>query len=120
MNVLAQKNQLGLTVLLHEAEHCFMKLWNSWSCCVPFTFGRCALVLSLGLLGSACNSGRWVDGDPVISQALCDSKQMEQIAKDPASSGFIKLDAQAICRHAGLAYTGDTRCEGGSGQVKCK
>lgn len=88
---------------------------------MPIT--RVSLRLALFAFGSvvcACNSGRWVDGDPMISALACDAKQMDALAKDPTASAGVKFDAQAICRHAGMAYTGDLRCENGSGQVKCK
>jgi hypothetical protein len=77
-------------------------------------------VLVLGMVACACNSGHWVDGDPMISAIACDAKELAAANKDPAARGGLKADAQAICRNAGMAYTGDLRCEDGSGQVKCK
>jgi hypothetical protein len=84
-----------------------------------------------------CNMGHWVD-TPMLTGYLCDPKGSiaeavkashnlgvkaleetpEQVRQD--AEQMVKLQAQGICGQAGGAFTGDTRCENGAGQVKCK
>src|SRR5258708_37979530 len=102
------------------------------------------LVCSSALGAIGCNSGHWVD-TPLLTAYLCDpdgpaahaaktsaegakaaqrlgvpglSETPEQ-AKQEAEQ-MLKLHAQGTCGQAGGAFTGDTRCENGAGQVKCK
>ena len=70
-----------------------------------------------------CDGGNWVDGtwavgcdvqDQVAHPAAADVTKVEGAKK------MMTMEAQAICRQAGKAFTGDFRCSNGSGQVKCK
>ena len=93
-------------------------------------------VFALPLLATACNSGHWVD-TPILTGYLCDPKGVvaEQVqagqrvgiqslmqTPEQIQQGMdqmVKLQAQGTCGKTGGAFTGDTRCENGAGQVKC-
>jgi hypothetical protein len=102
------------------------------------------IVCSFALLTTACNSGHWVD-TPLLTAYLCDPEGPAAHAVKVAAEGAkaaqrigvpglaetpeqakqeadqtLKLQAQGTCGQAGGAFTGDTRCENGGGQVKCK
>jgi hypothetical protein len=92
-------------------------------------------VLASGAIG--CNSGHWVD-TPMLSGYICDPKgtiaaevqasqhigvkAMEETPEQAQQQmeQMFKLQAQGTCGQGGGAFTGDTRCENGAGQVKCK
>jgi hypothetical protein len=75
--------------------------------------------LFLATIAIGCNSGTWVDGGAILSAGLC-GPDKDKLASRPDTAEGIKVWARAACGKAGKAFTGDTRCENGSGQVKCK
>ncbi|MEO8900116.1 MAG: hypothetical protein ABI627_01210 [Polyangiaceae bacterium] len=84
-----------------------------------FIKGLCAGGIALLCL-SACDSGTWVDGTWMVGCELQKEIANGDSAKAAAAKQGMDLEAHAICRKAGKAFTGDIRCENGTGQVKCK
>jgi hypothetical protein len=79
-----------------------------------------AILVSLAVVVAGCNSGTWVDGTWLVG---CDMQKKTAEAKGAeAENGkkAMEMEAHAICRKAGKAFTGDLRCENNVGQVKCK
>ena len=66
----------------------------------------------------ACDGGgNWVDGTWLVGcEAQTEAAKTNALGKD----NMMTMEAHAICRKAGKAFTGDFRCENKVGQVKCK
>ena len=80
---------------------------------------QCAGFIALLSL-CACDSGNWVDGTWMVGCDVQKESANADAAKAANAKQAIDLEAHAICRKAGKAFTGDVRCESGKGQVKCK
>jgi hypothetical protein len=78
-------------------------------------------VLSIFLFATVggCDSGTWVDSSPLITGPVC-GPDKDKAAKDPNTTEFVNMWARNTCGKSGKAFTGDTRCENGAPQVKCK
>ncbi|MEP7050774.1 MAG: hypothetical protein ABJB12_10490 [Pseudomonadota bacterium] len=84
-----------------------------------FVRAFCAGGAALLLLG-ACDSGTWVDGTWMVGCEVQKEMAKADASTAAAAKQGMDLEAHAICRKAGKAFTGDVRCENGTGQVKCK
>ncbi|HEX3775630.1 MAG TPA: hypothetical protein VHV51_14260 [Polyangiaceae bacterium] len=98
-------------------------MWKIIDACIAA--GRFSIAFSL--MATGCDSGNWVDGSWLVGcQAqseiakLADSKDPAEVAKAETAKQGMTLEARATCSKSGKAFTGDFRCENGSGQVKCK
>ncbi len=92
------------------------------------------IVLAAGLPCAGCDNGHWVDASLMLTGAICDYKTTVQNWTKPTQlmgvsmktgteddlKEFMLTEERAICSKSGGAFTGDTRCENGGGQVKCK
>jgi hypothetical protein len=76
-------------------------------------------LLFLAVTTIGCQSGSWVEGGTLLTEAIC-NPDFNKAMKDPEIAGAISTTARNICGNAGKTFAGDTRCENGSGQVKCK
>jgi hypothetical protein len=94
-------------------------------------------LLGVTLVTIGCSSGNWVDA-PILTSHICtpDKEWASAVAMNKPVSQFIAVPteselkknmeltaknfAQQTCSKAGGNFTGDTRCENGAGQVKCK
>jgi hypothetical protein len=65
---------------------------------------------------AGCSCGSWVDL-AVMSGASC--KELEDMKK-PDSKAALASFARQTCSTSGKSWTGDTRCDKDSVQVKCK
>ncbi len=92
---------------------------------------------SFALATAACDSGHWVDV-PAINEYMCKRDEAVAMAiklNAPISASLpaptpdevkkslesaLTMRGQEACGKAGATFTGDSRCENGAGQVKCK
>jgi hypothetical protein len=94
----------------------------------PTAFASFIAFSSVLLFAAAgCDGGNWVDGSWAVGcdaqtqiAKAADSKDPAEVAKAEAGQKFMVMEARATCSKSGKAFTGDFRCENGSGQVKCK
>jgi hypothetical protein len=98
---------------------------------------KAPLLISVVLV-AGCNSGHWVDV-PILNGYLCNKDEaiasQTKLLSQPVSGSIpgltpdqvkkdledgLTLQGQQACGKAGGTFSGDSRCENGAGQVKCK
>lgn len=79
-----------------------------------------AMMVGLMLMVLAgCDGGTWLNVPGTSSKDCDDLAKAEGQAKENIEEG-LKAMGQVMCLQSGKNYTGDSRCDDGNIQVKCK